>query len=371
MRSRPRAERAAWLALALCTACSPFEPPLPADDASTRPVQPEDAGTDAMSDATRDDARADGGDLDAGVTVDASADASLEDATSDAAIDAAVMIPRRPALARCGFLAPVSTGTVVEPGLNEVSGMAVSRRNPRVLWIIEDSGNGAIVHAVNDTGALVATYTLGGNAIDYEDIAVGPGPEAGVSYLYIADIGDNNGSRATVVVYRAPEPEVQWDQARTTGALPQVTPFPMRYPSGARNAEALMVDVNQDFYVVTKDGFTRPNTVYRLAAPHQAATPRTLEEVASLFGGAGTDLSVTAGDISADGSRIIIRTLRSATHWSRAPGQTIVQALQTATPCDAELASENKGESISLDVNGYYSISEGTGTPINFVAFTP
>ncbi len=356
--------------------CSVFEAPTPFDGGGAMPQdagqdsggdQPADADVDAvvqMEDAGSLPAGNDGG--------SASVDASITDSAVDAGEDAAVvMIPKRPMLAKCGFAAPITTGSLTYAGLNEVSGLAVSRKNARVIWMIEDSGNGAQVHAMNDQGTLVASYSVSGNAVDYEDIAIGPGPVAGESYLYIADIGDNNGIRANIAVYRAPEPTVAWDQTFATGALSMVEPFPMQYASGHYNAEALMVDTNQDIYLVTKDGFTRPNTLYRLSAPQMPATLRTLEAVGALFGGTGTDVAITGGDMSADGQQIIVRTLRSATYWQRAPGASVADTMLTGTPCDAELATEDKGESISFSSDGYYTISEGVSEPLHFVKFTP
>jgi len=375
-----RRPRVALLTLLwLAPGCSEFEPPLPAHDAAVGPMPtadtgllpPHDAGTDAGTDG------ATGGDIDA-ATHDAGLDArvGLPDAASvdaggsdAAAVDAAVVIPTRPNLPKCGFLAPVVSGTVTTAGLNEISGIAVSRKNARVLWLVEDSGNGGQLHAINDLGALIATYSIGGSALDMEDLAVGPGPMADVSYLYIGDIGDNNGMRASITVYRAPEPNVIWNQAPITAALPMLEPLPMKYPSGDLNAEALFVDpVTQDIYIITKDGFTRPNTLYRMAAPQQPATPRILEPLAAVYGGTGIDVSVTAADMSADGKRIIVRSLHAATHYTRADGVSVADTMLTGVACDAELAVENKGESISFSATGYYTVSEGTSVPLNFVA---
>ena len=364
-----------WLALG----CSEFEPPLPTPDAAvvlppadTGVAPPKDAGADEGMDASPGigvDASTHDANIDAQVVVpqDAAAEASLPDA---ATVDAAVFIPKRPLLPKCGFVAPVVTGAVTASLLNEISGMAVSRKNARVIWVVEDSGNGGQVHALNDQGTLIATYTIGGAALDMEDLAVGPGPLPGVSYLYIGDIGDNNGMRPSITVYRAPEPEVVWNQAPITAALPMLEPLPMTYPVGDHNAEALFVDPDtQDIYIITKDGFTRPNTLYRLAAPQQPATPRVLEPLAAVYGGNGIDLSVSAADMSADGKHIVVRSLRSATHYTRANGVSVADTLRSGTACDAELAVEDKGESISFSATGYYTISEGTAVPLNFVAF--
>lgn len=363
----------------LALGCSEFEPPLTINDAGQVP-QPvvdtgvpagRDAGGDAGIDAAQtgpSDAALRDADVDAqGAVGDASAEGGAADASvADAAV---VVIPKRPTLPKCGFKAPVATGMVMEEGLNEISGIAVSRRNARVIWVVEDSGNGGQVHALNDTGKLLATYSIGGAALDMEDLAVGPGP-GGAPYLYIADIGDNTGTRPNVAIYRAPEPEVAFDQAAVSAALPMLEPLPFKYPDGSYNAEALIVDpATQDLYIISKDGFAKPNTIYRLAAPHAPATVRTVEWLGATYGGVATDVSVSAADISADGAHIMVRSLRSATHYTRVTGVSIADTILKGTACDAELAVEDKGESISFSTAGYFSISEGTKVPLHFVSF--
>lgn len=337
----------------------------------------------------------DGEELDAGADDDAAAaldggidaasgpdDASLLDApeidaaTPDAGRDAAhvdAAIPRRPQLDACGFAAPVVLGTITDASLDEVSGMAMSRRHPNVFWVIEDSGSAPVVHAVNDRGRLLATYRVAGVAIDYEDIAIGPGPDSSVDYLYVADIGDNDGSRSTIVVYRAPEPEVSADQVRLTGMLDRVEPLPLTYPAGYRdNAEALFVDpATQDLYLVTKNGFSRPNELFRLAAPHTPAVARELELLGAVFAGDGTDIAITSADISPDGAWIAIRGLRAINVWSRAPGASIADTILGTLPCAAPVPAETKGESIAVGPAGFYTTTEGVSPPISFVSFTP
>jgi hypothetical protein len=359
--------------------CSEFEPPLTIKDAGQVPqpvvdtgvAAPKDAGNDASIDAAQtltSDAALRDVDLDAEVVqVEAAvADTGAADASADAAV---VVIPKRPTLPKCGFKAPVATGSVMEEGLNEISGIAVSRKNARVIWVVEDSGNGGQVHALNDAGKLLATYSIGGAALDMEDLSVGPGP-GGAQYLYIADIGDNTGTRPSVAIYRAPEPDVAFDQAPIVAALPMLEPLPFKYPDGSYNAEALIVDpATQDLYIITKDGFAKPNTIFRLSAPHAPATVRTVERLGATYGGAGTDLAVSAADISADGSHIMVRALRSATHYTRVTGVSIADTIIKGTACDAELAVEDKGESISFSATGYFSVSEGTKVPLHFVSF--
>lgn len=313
--------------------------------------------------------------MDAGRDAGPTTDAGGLDAGTDADVDAGVLpIPTRPTLASCGFGAPIASGTITNAGLDEISGIAVSRRNPRIVWMVEDSGAAAVVHAVNDLGELVATYMFSGTAIDCEDLAIGPGPVPGEDYLYIGDIGNNTGNRPTRAVYRAPEPVVAWNQTFVSSALTSVEPFPFTFPQGLEdNAEALFVDPEtQDLYIVTKNGFTRPNTVYVLPAPHTAAVSRTLAFVATVYAGTGIDIAVTGADISADGSRIAIRSLHVANVFTRASGATIADTLGSTVPCEGPVgAAELKGESFSFGATGYFTTSEGVSQPLTFVPFAP
>lgn len=330
-------------------ACSVFEPPIT------------QGGRDA-------------GDDDASSEHDASDDAAaMLDGGGDGSV--VIPVPRRPELEACDFGAPTTLATVTHAALDEVSGAAASRKNPRVLWMLEDSGSAAVVYAINDLGAVVALYTVGGAAIDYEDLAIGPGPTPGVDYLYVGDIGNNTGTRTTRTVYRAPEPLVAWDQAYTTGALTSVEPLPFVFPApyAEDNAEGLFVDPETgDVYVVTKNGFNRPNTLFVLSAPHTPAVARTMAFVGGVFAGEGTDIAITSADISADGARIVMRSLHAVNHWARIEGTSIADTILGTLPCDGVVGpTETKGESITLGATGYFTFSEGISQPLTFVPFAP
>jgi hypothetical protein len=86
----------------------------------------------------------------------------------------------------------VPVSGVAEHELIELSGLAASRRNPGVLWLHDDGSGHNAVHAISVAGNYLGALTLqGAPSIDWEDIAVGPGPQAGTHYIYAGDIGDN------------------------------------------------------------------------------------------------------------------------------------------------------------------------------------
>jgi len=187
------------------------------------------------------------------------------------------------------------------PTLTESSGVAASRTHPGVLWTHNDSGTGPLLFAVDRAGKLVSRWQVPGvRAFDWEDIAAGPGG------LYIGDIGDNNRRRASIVVYRIPEPN---PRASKPGRTSVATAFRFTYPDGAHDAEALMVHPKTgDMYIVSKAHFGDPETaVYRARAPLRSGT--VLRKVAVLRiarGLLGSIAGITGGDISPDGSRVVL-----------------------------------------------------------------
>src|SRR5262245_40761495 len=76
--------------------------------------------------------------------------------------------------------------------ITESSGIAASRRNPNLLWTHNDSGDRPLIYAFDRRGRHRGVWqVLGAKAEDWEDMAIGPGPNRGMAYVYLGDIGDN------------------------------------------------------------------------------------------------------------------------------------------------------------------------------------
>ncbi|MCH7917527.1 MAG: hypothetical protein IIC50_06035 [Planctomycetes bacterium] len=267
------------------------------------------------------------------------------------------------------FAQGVCTGHISSAKLRETSGMVASRQNAGILWMHNDSGAGAELFAVTESGETVASYRVtGASARDWEDIALGPGPEAGQDYLYIGDIGDNGAKRPYVVLYRVPEPRVGHKNKNTT-VIARTSPaqaLRLSYPDGPHDAETLLVDpLSGDLYIITKrDLFSR---VYRASPPHSTTERILLEQVALMPWG-----FAVGGDISADGQLILIRGYSSASMFKRPAKGPLWQAFlepSTLVP----LRQERQGEAICFNAQGtgYYTTSEGKNQPIYFYRRTP
>lgn len=312
---------------------------------------------------------------DAGVMVvdgarEVSSEASLvEDGEAGAPADGGEDGDGAAALACSAFGPAGLRGRLDSPLLDEVSGVVASRQNARVLWMHNDSGDSARVFAVRDDAVLLGIYELeNATSVDWEDIALGPGPVPGADYLYIGDIGDNDEVRASIVVYRVREPSVPAD-AGASSSLGGVEAFALRYPAGAadggyiaHNAETLLIDpVSGQLFIVTKS--SRGSLVYR-SPPLSSNAPNTLELVATLH--LPGDGLATGGDIAPSGA-ILIRTYSKALLWPRSPGASVGSAL-LAEPCPVPLETEGQGEAVAFapDGNGYFTTSEGLSPPLYF-----
>jgi hypothetical protein len=260
----------------------------------------------------------------------------------------------RPAL--CQRLAARVTGVIENDAAQELSGLAASRTQPGVLWTHNDSGDGPRLLAVDQGGRLLAQVTLAGaGAVDWEDIAAAR-TNGGGGLLYAADIGDNDAIRSDVAVYRLAEPLLRGGPPARTAAA---TRLQLRYPDGARDAEALLVDPATRALVVVSKEYNGAGHVYVAGRPSTGAIT-TLRRSGTLALGGGE--AVTAGDVSGDGRTIVLRTYDRAFVWKRRRGESITHALRRR-PCTAGalLIGEGQGEALALGTHGgaFYTVPEG------------
>lgn len=251
----------------------------------------------------------------------------------------------------------LSFGKVEYRELDETSGLAVSRQNSGVLWMHND-GASPRVYAVSKAGKALAAFDLGVVVTDIEDIAIGPGPTEGRDYVYLGDIGDNDDRRRSIRICRFEEPSLD-QKERTYARISDVEQFQLTFPDGPHDAECLMVDpVSGDIYVVSKE--KKRGRVYRIAGDKLVAGETSeLQLVLNL-----KVKKVSGGDISPDGSSIILRNESDGWLWRRPEGESIVNTMATTSPVELQVRARDQdrnGESVGFDPEGkgYFTISEG------------
>ena len=220
------------------------------------------------------------------------------------------------------------------------------------------------------TVADLGQYGLAGaSAVDWEDIAVGPGPVAGKSYLYVGDIGDNAKARTAIQVYRVREPTVVLTPvAPPPQTLTGVAKLTFVYPDGPHNAEALLVDPSSgELFIVTKEPLGTAQ-VFRTPANLTVGSTTTLASVATVSLGIGG--AVTGADVTPAGDVVGLRTYFSVVLFPRLAGSPLAQAF-TQPSCQGATRASHRGRPSGsrADGRGYITASEGVSPPLHrFVA---
>lgn len=250
-----------------------------------------------------------------------------------------------PAEAVC---APDGAPRPMDAEIHESSGVAVSRAHAGIFWTHNDSGD-PLLYAVDAQGRTAGRVRVAGASVqDWEDVALAPCP-AGGDCLYVADVGDNDAERASITVYRVPEP------APGASESAPATAIRLRYSDGAHDAEALFV-LNGAIHVVTK-GESGPISLYR--APADAGAEATLQRVRALSADkVERPERITAADASPDGRWIVLRTLHEAAFYPAA--ELAGSGPLSPRRVDLRGLDERQGEGIGFGLDGaVYVTSEG------------
>lgn len=298
---------------------------------------------------------------------------------------------------------PPPFSVITDKRLDELSGIAVSRSQPGVFYVHNDSGDSSRFFAIGGDGSLKEIFYYKGEPSlslgvrDVEDITIGPGPDSSADYIYLGDIGDNFARREYITVYRVKEPRLRAGVAASAAgaatpaeaavphahivpagvaqppeaatAFVDAAPLYLRYPDGARDAETLLADpVDRRLYIVSK----REDSVTVYSTPLDFRTGDTVmltRHTKLLFPGAGTDKWITAGDVSPKGDQLLVKSLTGVFYWQRSY-RTLADSSKQAEPLWQTMRRqpilepyqpEKQGEAIgfSPDAKSFYTVSEG------------
>jgi hypothetical protein len=265
---------------------------------------------------------------------------------------------------------PATLATLKDKSISESSGLVASRSAPGAYWTHNDSGDGPLIYAINTRGDSLGTFRVNGaQARDWEDIAAGPGPQPNRPYLYIGDIGDNDGVRPEVTVYRVAEPALSVATRKFTKKSPGLTEpaevIKLKYPDGKHDAEALLVHPRTgNIYIVTKVLIVNPS-VYEAVGPFTAGNAITMRKIGearvpSIFGGA-----ITGGSISPDGRRVALCDYFQG-YEIVLPNSSDFNDIWKQKMTGFDLGKRKQGEAITyrLDGKALLATSEGKQPPL-------
>lgn len=259
------------------------------------------------------------------------------------------------------------SGSLQSKEAREVSGITASVLNKDIYYVHNDSGDSSRLFAITPDGKLVSTITYkwpngGVYEHDCEDIATGPGPIRGKSYIYIGDIGDNNSLKGSVTIHRIME-RTAFATKEKAEAIDR--PVNLKYPDGPKDAETLMIDpVDRLIYIITK----RKDSVTVYTAPlkyNPGDTVMLTKRCKLFFEGIKPFKWITGGDISKDGQQILLKSYQKVYYWQRKANEPVWETLKRK-PAEPAYKQERLGEAIGFtaDGKGYLTTSEGVFAPI-------
>jgi hypothetical protein len=254
-------------------------------------------------------------------------------------------------LERAPFGAPRYRGNLASTQLDEVSGMAASRLQDDLLWLVNDRGSGPILHAIGADGRDRGSVRIeGAKNTDWEDIAsFAWEEEAGGrtrAYLLVADVGDNGARRKKLSLYAVEEPVLRGAAFPEGAVVPLAWRQKFRFDDGPRDAEGIAVDIaGRRVLILTKRKV--PAEAYSLPLPMPTSAKPADDEtaVAARIALLGTipqptkaDLEedprygeyrsqATGFDIAPDGRGAVVLTYKHAYYYSRAVGESWEKAL--------------------------------------------
>jgi len=237
--------------------------------------------------------------------------------------------------------------------LAEASGITASRRTPGAFWAVNDSEQ-PVIYALDANGVVTGRVRVTGATVeDWEAIAVGPC--RGGTCLYVGDIGDNNGTRKQITIYRVPEPAIGDDMTVTAEV------FHATYPDGPQDAESLVLTSDGSLYIVTK-GEKGSVALYRFPHELRAGSTMPLQRVAKPRdpGKSPNSERITDATASPQGDWIVLRTNRAATfHHLK---ELMAGNWRPAHVVDLADLDEPQGEGVTLTADGtLVVVGEGGG----------
>ncbi|RYD49378.1 MAG: hypothetical protein EOP85_01705 [Verrucomicrobiaceae bacterium] len=255
-------------------------------------------------------------------------------------------------------------------GITEASGLAVSPRDGRFLWIIDDSGAKPEIHLIQTDGTNRGAIRLKDvKNKDWEDLD--SFTLDGKSYLLVADTGDNDYKRESVTLWILREPDLPKTGANLDGSVIPRSKIQFRFEDGPRDCESVAVDEKSGKIILISKR-TKPPQVYELPL---ALNNKRGTLVARKIGNTQVKCPVaslipfrnqpTGLDISVDGSMAAAITYYGVFLFSRKPAESWADAFsRQPTVLAAHHLPQAESVAISKDGRSIFAVSEGKNSAI-------
>ena len=275
-----------------------------------------------------------------------------------------------PAAEEPGWVKAPKAALVQAPAANETSGLAATVGGGDGLWLVNDSGGQPMLYLADRDGADRGKIKVEpATNLDWEDLA--GFSWQGKPYLLIADVGDNEGRRASCMLYVVPEPAMPPAGGLLSGTVKPAWTIEFRYPDGPRDCEAVAVDALRG-KVILLSKRTVPPAVYELPlAPGKGGVVTALKigttDVTPPPGGFPHPYGAqpTGLDLSADGTLAAVVTYLGVFVFPKNRGESWAEAF-ARKPVLLPRHGLFQAESIAFSRDGksLVVVSEGARSPL-------
>lgn len=276
------------------------------------------------------------------------------------------------------FQEMVVTGNIKSKKLNEVSGIAPSRMMEDRYWVLNDGGNPERLYLIDASGALYLSVKIKGiKNRDWEDLS--SFTMAGISYLMIADVGDNRSKRDDIALHIIAEPDITKlaDMRSSVSFKPKAT-IHLRFEDGPRDCEAVAVDVKRKRILLVSKRTTPPvlyEAPLRLTSTTGSIIVRRIAEINHIPNPTIEDMrmrpivgvygaSPTAMDINEAGTEMVLLTYKQAYIYHNTVNSWRLAIEQLPKKLSFPLMEQAESVSYSRDGKSVIVLSENVGTPI-------
>lgn len=257
-------------------------------------------------------------------------------------------------------------GVIEYTKLDENSGMVVGINNPNIIWAIND-GSANEIYGFDKFGKSKSILNFKKNLLqdnsDVEDIGIIL--LNNTVYIILSDIGDNDENRSSCFLYFIPEPKSNALSSEIEIKSNDILILEFQYEDGPRDAECFFVDpISNKLFVVTKR--EKKARLYNIPMNFNGQK-MTAEYLLDFPFGNNSDegyTGITAGDISKDGKRILLKDYNNMWYYDREGDEELSFTFNKAPErIDAYIYSLNEepqGEAVCWDNNnsGFFTASE-------------
>jgi len=255
------------------------------------------------------------------------------------------------------YLPPTKLADLEDQSITESSGLVASRTSPGSYWTHNDAGDAPLIYSFDTKGRSRGVWRVtGATSYDWEDLAAGTGPKPDTNYLYIGDIGDNDGTRSEIVIYRIPEPQIPNGNTVSTAEHPAATEtaeaIRLRYPDGKHDCEALLVHPRTGrIYLVVKEKSAKPG-IYAADAPAVSGDVITLARIGELDMSEHSEAVINGGAISPDGQRAVLSDYTQGYEFVLSEANAPFDSIWKQPMRTVDLGKRKHGEAVCYRLDG-------------------